>query len=134
MSHFTRVKTQIRDLCTFKEALKELDIEFTEAGETQDVTITGWQGKKEKVLMELKTGSSYSVGLVENKEGSYEFVADWWGVETYTGITREDYINKLTQKYAYCTVMDRIKDKGYDIVKEEVDGKQNIRILIRKWA
>ena len=29
--------------------------------------------------------------------------------------------------------MDKIKDKGYQIVNEEVDNKQNIRIVLRKW-
>lgn len=132
MSHFTRVKTKINDLVRLKQVLKELDYDFLEAGNNSSLVIKGWDKLTQNVQLEIKTGCSYSVGIILN-ENNFEFVADWWGLETYTGITQEDFINKITRKYAYDTVMDKIKEKGYSVVTEEIDDKQNIRILLRKW-
>ena len=84
--------------------------------------------------MEIKTGSSYSIGVVLNKKtNNLEFIADWWGVESHSGINHEDFLNKIYQKYAYNNVMDAIKNKGYQLVNEESDDKNNIRIVLRKW-
>jgi len=132
MSHFTRVKTKINDLVRLKQVLQELDYTFLEAGQNSSLAIKGWDKLTQDVQLEIKTGCSYSVGVILN-ENNLEFVADWWGLETYTGVTQEDFINKITRKYAYSTVMDKIKEKGYSIVTEEIDDKQNIRILLRKW-
>lgn len=132
MSHFTKVKTKIKDLIKLKEALKELNMEYVEASEGIPLKIKGWEKTQQQVDMEIKTGCSYSVGVLV-KEDSLEFVSDWWGLETYTGIKQEEFLNKITQKYAYCTVLDKIKEKGYDLVTEEVDDKQTIRLVVRKW-
>src|SRR5512145_1039311 len=100
MSHFTRVKTQIKDLVQLKQALHDLEFQFQEAEAGSSLVIKGWEKQTESVQLEIKTGCSYSVGVVLN-EGNYEFVADWWGLETYTGVTQQDFLNKITQKYAY---------------------------------
>ncbi|MCP4133335.1 MAG: DUF1257 domain-containing protein [bacterium] len=134
MSHFTKVKTQIKNLVMLKQALDDLNITCVEAEEGQTIEIKGWNKDTTEVLMELKTGSSYSVGVIENQEtGTYEFVADWWGIETYTEVTQEQFMNKITQRYAYNTVMDKIKAKGYDLVTEEVDEKEQLHVVLRKW-
>jgi len=132
MSHFTKVKTKINDLVRLKQVLSELNYSFLEAAENTSLLIKGWDKTTEKVQLEIKTGCSYNVGVVVN-QNQLEFVADWWGLETFTGVTQEDFISKITQKYAYSTVMDKIKDKGYTIITEDIDNKQNIRILLRKW-
>ncbi len=134
MSHITEVKTNIKNLIMLKQALKDLNIEFVEADAQNMLEIKGWNKEKKEVLMELKTGCSYSVGVVLNEETkTYEFVADWWGLETYTEVSQEEYINKITQKYAYNTVLDKIRSKGYELVNEEVDEEQNVRVVLRRW-
>jgi hypothetical protein len=133
MSHFTTVKTQISDLVRLKTIINELGFTIEEATETLKVFINGWNKSKEEALIKIKTGCSYDIGVIKNEEGMFEFVADWWGVESTAGIVQEEFINKITQKYAYSTVMDKIREKGYDIVEEVVDDKQSIRIVVRRW-
>jgi Protein of unknown function (DUF1257) len=136
MSHITKVKSKIDNLLLLKKTLADLDIECIEATTDNSIKLKAWGKEKinEDVIMEIKTGSSYSVGLVLNKEdNTYEFVADWWSVETFTGIKQEDFIDKITQKYAYNNIMDKIKDKGYELVTEKVDEDKNIRLVLRKW-
>jgi hypothetical protein len=132
VSHFTKVKTKIKSLARLKQVLKDLNYNYNEAEEQTALRIKGWNETEEQVLLEIETGCQYNVGVVL-EEDTCQFVADWWGVETYTGVTQQDFIDKIMQKYAYNTVLDKITQKGYNIVTEEVDDKQNIRILIRKW-
>jgi hypothetical protein len=134
MSHFTKVKTKIKNLTQLKTTLDQLDYSYESSTEDVTMEIHGWNKDKTDVLLKIKTGGSYDIGVVENQEGGYEFVADWWGVETTTGLTQEDFINKITQQYAYSTIIEKIKKKGYDLITEEVDDKQTIRLVVRKWA
>jgi hypothetical protein len=136
MSHITKVKSKIDNLLLLKKTLQDLEIECIEASTDNSIKLKTWGKEKisDDIIMEIKTGSSYNAGVVLNKEdNTYEFVADWWGVETFTGVKQEDFIDKITQKYAYNNIMDKIKDKGYELVTEKVDEEKNIRIVLRKW-
>jgi Protein of unknown function (DUF1257). len=134
MSHISIVDTKIQNLTYLKKALASLNMQFTEASEEQRLTVCGY-GKGEDIegcLMEIKTGSKYGIGI-RQQEGKYEFVADWWAIETFTGQKQEDLLNKLTRQYAYETVMDKVKNMGYSVVQENEDAKQNVRITVRRW-
>ncbi|MBN2532190.1 MAG: DUF1257 domain-containing protein [Spirochaetales bacterium] len=133
MSHFTKVKTEIKSFIRLKEILEELDYLYEQSTDGVAINIRGWNKEETEVLLKIKTGGSYDIGVIKNEDGFYEFVADWWGVETTTGLTQEDFINKITRQYAYATVMEKIRKKGYDLITEEVDEKQNIRIVVRRW-
>ena len=136
MSHITKVKSKLKNLVMLKKTLKDLNMDFVEAKEELQLTVKAWNNKKidKNILMEIKTGSSYNIGVTLNeKDNTYEFVADWWGVETYADVTQEELLNKITQKYAYNNVMDKIREKGYELVTEAVDEKKNIRVVVRKW-
>ena len=133
MSHFTKVKTKINNLNLLKQVLEDINIQFIESTAEQQISINCFNNEKIDVQMELKTGGKYSVGVVEAEDGTYEFVADWWGVEMYTELNEQQYTNKIIQKYAYNSVMDKVRAKGYDFVQEEVDDKNNIHVVLRKW-
>ena len=133
MSHFTKVKTNIKNFIRLKDILKALHYSYEQSTENTQVSIKGWNKENTGVLLKIKTGGSYDIGVIKNEQGLFEFVADWWGVETTTGLTQEDFINKVTQQYAYSTIREKMKQKGYDLVTEEVDDKQNIRIVVRRW-
>ena len=134
MSHIAEIDTKIKDLTFLKKALETLGIQFVEAEEGQTLTLKGY-GKNEIItdcIMEVKTGSSYSIGI-RKKEKGYEVAADWWAIETFTGQKQEDIMNRITRQYAYETIMDKIKGMGYSIVQEEQDTKENLRITVRRW-
>lgn len=135
MSHIAKVDTKIKDLVNLKKALQTLNISFVEAKEGETLTLKGY-GKSEIIencIMEIKTGSSYSIGI-RKKEKGYEVVADWWAIETFTGQKQEEIMNRLTRQYAYETVMDKITSMGYNVVQEEQDTENNLRISVRSWG
>jgi hypothetical protein len=134
MSHIAKIDTKIKDLNYLKKALETLNIQFSEAVEGETLTLKGY-GKNEVItgcLMEIKTGSSYSIGI-RKKEKGYEVAADWWAIETFTGQKQEDIMNRITRQYAYENIMDKVKGMGYSVVQEEQDTKENLRICVRRW-
>ena len=135
MSHISKIDTKIQDMIYLKKALHSLGMEYTEASEGLKLTVCGY-GKNEDIegcLMEIKTGSKYGIGIRQTVDGKYEFVADWWAIETFTGQKQEQLMNKLTRQYAYETVMDKVRNMGYSVVQENEDAKQNVRITVRRW-
>jgi hypothetical protein len=133
MSHFTTVKTKIENLGRLKTVLTDLNLSYVEPSASVKLLINGWNKSQEEVILKIKTGCKYDVGVIANENGSLDLVADWWGVETGTGISQEDFIGRITQKYAYSTIMEKIRAKGYDVVSEGTDENQSIRIVVRKW-
>ena len=135
MSHLTKVKSQITDLTLLKQTLDDLEIQYLEAAQGETLEIRGWNKEKTNAQLVLKTGGPYDVGVVVNEvDKTFEFVADWWGVETYTEMTEKQYVNKISQKYAYNNVMEKVRSKGYSVVEEKNDQKQNIHVVLRKWS
>lgn len=137
MSHMTTVKSKISDLMLLKKTLQDLQISFTENSENQKVLLKLWNNEtveRDDIVLNIDTGSPYNIGVIFNDETkTYEFVSDWWGVETYTKMKEEEFLNKIQQKYAYNSVLDKVREQGYDFIEEEVDEKNNIRLVVRKW-
>lgn len=134
MSHFTKVKTEIKSLTYLKQALEALGYAYVEGSVENPIVIKGYEGETTEVLMEIKTGCSYSVGIIKNSENQYEMVSDWWGLETNLGVKQDDFVNGLMKQYAYNTVLDKVKEKGYSVVTEQQDSSKNIKLVVRKWV
>ncbi len=135
MSHISKIDTKIKDLTYLKKALESLEMKYVEAEENQKLTLQGY-GKDEQIegcIFEIKTGSKYSIGLRKINQ-NYEFVADWWAIETFTGLKQDEILNKITRQYAYETILDKVKDMGYSIVQEDEDTKNNIHLTVRRWS
>src|SRR5204863_2396825 len=81
MSHFTKCALKMTNLAALKKALADLNLKFTEAEEQQLVQVRGYRGDKLQAKISIDMGR-YDIGVVENAEGTYDIVADWWGVET----------------------------------------------------
>ena len=133
MSHFTSVKTKIRDLVCLKRALKDLNYTFTEAEEGQTVTVKGYQGDTMEALLSIHASRTYDIGVQLTTEGTFEFVADWWGVETTRGVDEETFIKALTQRYSYHKVLEEVRKKGYTIEQEETREDDTIQLRVRTW-
>lgn len=134
MSHISKIDTKIKDLRFLKKALESLQMKFSDAQENSTLTLHGY-GKNEEIegcIMEIKTGCKYSIGLRKVNE-NYEFVADWWAIETFTQQKQDDILNKITRQYAYETILDKVHNMGYSVVNETQDLQQNLKLTVRRW-
>ena len=124
MSHFVRIKTQLRERDHVVEALRALHHNFKEG---ENLVVRGYAGGKETAQIVVDTNTSYDIGLRRESAG-YEVVADWWGVERGGRIRQQSFVQELQQQYAYSIV--RVKAREQNLVWEEETVQENGEIVI----
>lgn len=132
MSHFTSVKTQIKDIVCLKLALKDLGYAFTEATVGEKCYVRGYQKQKAEADIVIHVSKTYDVGVVVTAKG-VRFVADWWGVEVTRGLTEQEFVRLVTQKYAQHKVKQELKKRGYTLATEEVKEDQTVHLRLKKF-
>ncbi len=136
MSHFTRMRTKIRDRQTLTRCLEEMGHQVQEGG-----TIRGYQGR-EKVDLRVTTGRGYEIGFRRTGDGSYELIADWWGVRgtSQAQFTRElqqqfeEVQREVRRQYALQTVLEKSREQGFNVVEQQEQEDGTIRVVVRRWA
>lgn len=127
MSHFTTLKTQLMVKEYIKKALEDMEMRYEEG----DVEIRDYGGNRTRVEIKVPTANpDYAIGF--RKQGSvYELVADWWGIK---GINQDEFLRRLTQRYAYHATKDQLKQQDFTIVQEEVKEDKTIHITVRRMV
>lgn len=127
MSHFSQIKTKIRDLDALEAALTDLGID-SKRGEMQ---VKGYQGQTQAASVIITQDNGYDVGFQWNGE-SYQLVSDlqyWqqpWSVETF--------IDKVTQRYAYQTILAESTQKGFQVVEQARAEDGSVRLVLQRWS
>lgn len=127
MSHFTRIKTQMKDKELVLKTLSDLGFQY-EAGE--GLSVRGFTNQRMTVDIKIPLTLSYDIGLRQTESG-FELVADWFGVR---GVNQQDLTQKLNQRYAYNATRARLEEQGFDLVEEEVEETGQIRLVLRRMA
>ena len=128
MSHFSAIRTKLRNKPQLQEALEILQYDVKE---DQELKVTGNHGiGHETVEAELAIGSD--VGFRMNPmTGEYELVAD---LETWNqSISVERFLDKVNQQYARMTIHNTIKDLGYQVEEEWEMDDLSIEITANVW-
>ncbi len=125
MSHISRIKTKIVEKEYLLKALADLGYSVEEG----DVSLNGFRVAGTPVEIKIPLRFSYPIGFRRSGE-TYEIVADWWGVR---GVKRADFVNQVTQRYAYHVTRARLEEQGFDLI-EEVQEKGQIRLVLRRMA
>ncbi len=131
MSQFSRITTKIKDRDILVRCLEEMKYEVCDGG-----VIKGYHGQQH-VDFSVETGRGYAIGFRKNDQGSYDLVADWWGVK---GADKDRFlrdlqgrVNRINREYALAMVKEQSERQGYSLVtQEEEDG--TIRVVVRRWA
>jgi hypothetical protein len=126
MSHFSKIKTQITDKRYLLQALDELGFQY-DSGKLQ---VGGFLEQKMDVDILIRIPLSNDIGLRTNG-GIYEVVADWAGVH---GLSQKDFIERLTQRYAYHAAKSQLEEQGFTLVEETVQNTGQIRLVLRRMA
>ena len=128
MSHFSTIKTQLKELKPLITALTELGYAIN-----QDTNfIKGYKGKMTDVDISLDLPGDTKVGFKwDNNCNSYELVTDldFWRFD----LPVERFISKVTQKYAYHTIIAKTKEEGYQVVEEKNQNDGSIELVLTKW-
>ena len=124
MSHFVRVRTEIRERERLVAALRDLHYQF-QAG--KNVVVRGFAGGTERAEVVVDTGSKYDIGFRRSAE-QYEVVADWWGVEGNTRLRQQSFIQDVNRQYAYNVILDQAREQ--DLLIEEQQTLENSDVVI----
>lgn len=126
MSHFTQVATKISNKELLLTCLKELGYEVEE-----NVSIRGYRGQETPVDIAVRMRQGYDIGFTLGADGTYSFVADWFGVQ---GVNEQQFTAKVQQQYALGTVMEQVSRQGFNVVEQQRDEDGQIRLTVRRWV
>jgi hypothetical protein len=73
MSHFTTIKTEIRDLAALADACADLDLKLVPS-----TICRGYGGAVRKADHVIRLKGPYDIALDPMEGGRYGFSADWW--------------------------------------------------------
>ena len=128
MSHFSAIKTKIRNKPELQEALELLQYTVVE---DQELKVTGAHGiKHETVTADLAIGKDIGFRL-NPMTNEYELVAD---LETWNQpIPVERFIDKVNQQYARMTIHNSVKKMGFQIEEEWEMDDNSIELVVTRW-
>ncbi|MGF1568415.1 MAG: DUF1257 domain-containing protein [Nodosilinea sp.] len=128
MSHFSQIKTKIRNLDSLKVALTAVGTDW-KAGPCE---VRGYQGQTEIADVVIPQTNGYDIGFRRHPETSeYELVADlqYW----QQPLTVEGFLNQVTQRYAYTTVLSEVTQQGFQLTEEQVQQDGSVRLVVQRW-
>ena len=128
MSHFSTIKTQLKEAEPLMKALKNLGYLINQ----EEKFIKGYKGKFTAVDISMNLPSDTKVGFKwNNNSNAYELVTDLdlWKFE----LPVERFISKVTQMYAYETIISKTKEDGYQIVEQKNENDGSIELVLTKW-
>ena len=105
MSHFSTLRTKITDAEVLKTSLRDLGIQVS-----TDSTLRGHNGQQLQADIVATLEGDYDLGWTRNADGSFDLIADLWGVAKKHNQT--ELINSINQKYALNKTLSEVKQRG----------------------
>ena len=129
MSHFSAIKTKLKNKPELEEALLLLQYDVKE---DQELKVTGAHGiKHETVTADLAIGSDVGFRL-NPMTNEYELVAD---LETWNQpISVERFLDKVNQQYARMTIHNQVKKMGFQVEEEWEMDDNSIELTVTRWV
>jgi len=128
MSHFSTVKTELRQLDPLVQALQDMGYS-PEQGERP---VRGYQGQTVTADLAVTMQVGGDLGFRWNsKSGAYELVTDLdlWKQQ----IPIERFLAKLTQRYALNTVLAATSNEGFQVAEQTQSQDGSIELVVTRW-
>ena len=126
MSHFSTIKTKLKNKPQLVEALELLQYDVKEDQEL----VNPIDHQHEKVKVDVSIGND--IGFRLNSDGEYELVAD---IQTWNQpIPPKRFIEKVNQQYARMTVHNTVKEMGFQVEEEWEMEDNTIELTVTRWV
>ncbi len=127
MSHFSQIKTQIRNLDSLQEALTDLGIDWKSGSRP----VRGYRGQTHEAEVTIEQENGYDIGFRWNGQ-EYELVADlqYWQQD----LSVDGFLRQVTQRYAYRTVMKETARVGFQVAEQQQNPDGSIRLVVQRWS
>ena len=117
MSHFSTLRTKITDAEILKASLSDLGI-----SEKTEADVRGYNGQRVRADLVAVLEGEYDLGWSRNGDGSFDLIADLWGVAKKHNQT--ELINSINQKYAVNKTLAEVKQRGLQ--------NANVKLVVQK--
>ena len=128
MSHFSTVKTELRQLEPLVKALEDLGYS-PDQGERP---VRGYRGQTVTADLAIAVQEGGDIGFRWNSTTeSYELVTDLdlWKQQ----IPVERFLSKLTQRYALNTVLAATTKEGFQVAEQTQTEDGSIELVVTRW-
>ncbi|MCP9849168.1 DUF1257 domain-containing protein [Cyanobium sp. Morenito 9A2] len=128
MSHFSTVKTELRDRQALVEALRDLGHHPTEGQRP----VRGYLGQTVLADLTLPQEEGGDIGFRWNEtSGSYELVTDLdlWKLQ----VPVERFLAQLTQRYALRSILAASTQEGFQVSEQTQHNDGSIELVVTRW-
>jgi Leu/Phe-tRNA-protein transferase len=135
MSHFTAIRTQLKDPIALQKALVDLGFAQVEVHETAQ-PLYGYQGDRRSDLAEVIVRRHYvgalsnDIGFKQQADGTFTAIISEYDRPRYS----QAWLNQLTQRYGYHQLKQIAPAQGFTIEEEETLADGTIRLVVGRWV
>lgn len=124
MSHFTTIKIAIKNGEILQEVLQDCGYQVE-----CNTLVRGYQEKTTLADYVIRQNNGYDLGFRRQGE-NYELIADFWGAK----INQQQFINQISQKYAYKTLLSSIEEQGFNVEEEQILEDGTVKVMVGRWV
>ena len=125
MSHFSTIKTKLKDKDVLIKALNTLSYS------AQENVLLDNHDDHDHRQWNVEVGITRYVGFKRSQDGTLELVAELDAWEESIPIER--FLQKVTQAYAREMLVETVQEKGYTVVSEQKSVDNTIELVVEKW-
>jgi len=128
MSHFSTVKTELRDRGSLLKALSDLGHTPSEGAQP----VRGYRGQTVTCEVAISCAEGGDIGFLLNPEtGCYELVADLdlWRQP----VPVERFLAQLNQRYALRTILAASAEEGFQVNEQTNHLDGSIELVVSRW-
>ena len=128
MSHFSTVKTELRQLEPLVKALEDMGY----APDQGERSVRGYRGQTVTADLAIAVQDGGDIGFRWNSSSeSYELVTDLdlWKQQ----IPVERFLSKLAQRYALNTVLAATTKEGFQVAEQTQTEDGSIELVVTRW-
>ena len=111
MSHFTSIKTQIKDIEALRSAVKEMDLELI-----ANTDARGFYQNKIKGDFVIRLKGPFDIAVNKQPDDTYGLTTDWWEGHVEKEVGKG--FGKLLQLYGVYKATLEAKKKGLSILRK----------------
>ncbi|WP_155059470.1 DUF1257 domain-containing protein [Streptomyces blattellae] len=135
MSHFTRVRTALRDPDLLVQALAAVGFTTVEAHDTPQ-PLYGYQGdarpdRAEVIIRRRHIGRlSNDIGFRRRDDGTFEAVISEYDRSRYN----QPWLTKVARAYGHAAALRYAEDNGYEVDTDVLEENGRRRLVLRRYT
>jgi hypothetical protein len=133
MSHFTRVRTALRDVDVLVAALKEVGLGQVEVHDVPQ-TLYGYRGDAREEKAEVIVRRRYidrlsnDLGFVRGQDGSFDAIISGYDRRRFDAA----WMARLTRAYGRAAALAYAEAHGYEVDTDEIEEDGTLRLTLRR--